>query len=215
MIEDTQRNVCGAPSTGKPLRIFCPYAAVCCSACLATSPTEQFVRKDKTPVGQGLLSCRNCQTGSRLLEVTLSEVVAVFVQPGSKEDSSQAQLLGVTACSHMPKKLLQFVQGMPNHHTGSGWQLEVCTYLHVQHSGTHHEALRLAAVLLWLRKHGSAFWQAYIASLPQVWHRSSLLCQRVFAFYCYDRQHRNTPTLVLRDELAANGHMTPVSWPCW
>ena len=120
-------NVCGAPSTGRTLRNFCPCGAVCCSACLVTSPTELLVRKGKTPVGQGLLSCRNCQTGPRLLEVTLSEVVAVVVQPGSKEDSFHAQLLAVTACSHMPKKLLQFVQGMSKHHIDPGWQLK-CTH---------------------------------------------------------------------------------------
>lgn len=35
-------------------------------------------------------------------------------------------------------------------------------------AGSQHAAVRLAAALLWLRKHGTPFWQEYIASLPQV-----------------------------------------------
>ena len=81
------------------------------TSCSAQTLAKQLVLTGDTPVGQGLLSCEACQRGTALLEVPLSEVVAI-TEPQLKAKLRNAELSAATAAySTMPKKLLQFVQG--------------------------------------------------------------------------------------------------------
>lgn len=86
-------------------------------SCSALTLAEQLVLTGDTPVGQGLLSCQECQSGTVLLKVPLIEVVAI-TEPHLQSKPKIATLSAATATySAMPKKLLQFVQGRPKHHT--------------------------------------------------------------------------------------------------
>lgn len=144
---------------------------------------EQLVLTGDTPVGQGLLSCQTCLRGTDLLEVPLNEVVAI-AEPHLESKQKHAISAATAAYTAMPKQLMQFVQGRFKHRTCSKALCRLVLDCLQPCVGTQHPALRLAAALLWLRQHGSSFWQNYAAGLPKVRHSPQLLLQLRFATLC-------------------------------
>lgn len=74
--------------------------------------TDEPVRPGDTPVGKGLVTCRHVESRSRLLEVKLSEVLAVLGSAAHEHAAPSTLRAAMAAYSSMPQKLLHFVQGI-------------------------------------------------------------------------------------------------------
>ena len=111
-VETCGSKFCGALSGLQTVKHLHPVRIVHRTSCSVQLLAESLVRKGTTPVGEGLISCRNCRHGTQLLQVALTEVVAA-AQPDVGKNKSRAKPWDATAAyPAMPKRLLQFVQGM-------------------------------------------------------------------------------------------------------
>ena len=181
---------CNARFARDTTKCFPPVCNVRRMSISAYKLAEQLVLPGDTPVGQGLLSCQRCQRGTALLEVPLNEVVAITEPHLSQQ--KHAISAATAAYSAMPKQLMQFVQGRRKHCICSKSLCRLVLYCLKPCADTQHPALRLAAALLWLRQHGSPFWQKYAASLPKVRHSphvvATLFCYIVQICHCMVRK---------------------------
>ena len=73
---------------------------------------DEPVRSGDTPVGKGLVTCRQVESRSRLLEVQLSEVLAVLGSAAHEHAAPSTLKAAKAAYSSMPQQLLHFVQGI-------------------------------------------------------------------------------------------------------
>lgn len=88
-----------------------PGRAVPHTDCELRLSAAELVRVGNTPVGKGLVSNRNEVKSTRLLQVSLAEVLAVVKPDAQGSSALEALAAATTAYSAMPKQLLHFVQG--------------------------------------------------------------------------------------------------------